>query len=602
MDNTAKFKLIMKLILITILLIPFNINADADYSNIENRARKNTSMMNIANEMESKDTERFKDKYLKDLAETNYKTITKEKQQIIQNLADYKILNGENELTDFEKITKFYNWIKTNFYYYENSSEIKNLGINCNNPYYLIANEYNVNGKVRAREKGYAAMLVALARTQDIPARIIEGYYNREIKNGQNYWVTSVKENEINHYWTQIYINGKWIIADPFADSNNIYNEEEKTYISKSTNTKNIYLNPTIEEVSKTHIMFKERIGSKELKYTTDEYEQTKIKTFLDKKYQGVTNGKRINSLYNTTNPTTWYSKNDTLSMGDGTGKIKRIYWPLGKGISGSLNLSKFSSLEILRVKQNKISSLYLNDCPALTTVSVWNNKMKTIEVTGSKNLKLLSAQTNGSTYVKYNFGVTSRTAIIKATSGGSVSVRYEKFSRTKHQHKLTAVPETGYEFKGWYKGNKKISSKKTLVTYNMQSFTYTAKFEKRTTYILISIKNQKLWYYQNNKLLLTSKIVTGQKNEYDTPKGIYQIRGKDKEVYLIGEDYKSWVDYWMLIDSKTQIGLHDAQWRSTFGGTIYKYNGSHGCINLPYNVAKKIYNTAPVGTKVIIN
>ena len=33
-----------------------------------------------------------------------------------------------------------------------------------------------------------------------------------------------------------------------------------------------------------------------------------------------------------------------------------------------------------------------------------------------------------------------------------------------------------------------------------------------------------------------------------------------------------------------------DATWRNSFGGTIYKTNGSHGCVNLPKNAAKTIY------------
>ena len=47
--------------------------------------------------------------------------------------------------------------------------------------------------------------------------------------------------------------------------------------------------------------------------------------------------------------------------------------------------------------------------------------------------------------------------------------------------------------------------------------------------------------------------------------------------------------------------GLHDANWRSSFGGTIYYYDGSHGCVNLPSSAAKKIYNNVSVGTKVIL-
>ncbi len=118
---------------------------------------------------------------------------------------------------------------------------------------------------------------------------------------------------------------------------------------------------------------------------------------------------------------------------------------------------------------------------------------------------------------------------------------------------------------------------------------------------IMVSIKEQKLWFYQNGNLVLTSGVVTGTKNTWDTITGSFRIRSKAMGTYLTGADYKTWVNYWMLIDYGTQIGLHDATWRSSFGGSIYKYNGSHGCVNLPYGVAKKIYNRAKVGTKVYV-
>ena len=47
-------------------------------------------------------------------------------------------------------------------------------------------------------------------------------------------------------------------------------------------------------------------------------------------------------------------------------------------------------------------------------------------------------------------------------------------------------------------------------------------------------------------------------------------------------------------------IGLHDAPWRGSFGGQIYKTNGSHGCINLPYDAAKLIYETVSKGYPVV--
>lgn len=118
---------------------------------------------------------------------------------------------------------------------------------------------------------------------------------------------------------------------------------------------------------------------------------------------------------------------------------------------------------------------------------------------------------------------------------------------------------------------------------------------------VMVSIDKQKLWFYKHGKLILTSNVVTGTKNSWDTITGNFRIRSKARNTYLTGADYKSYVNYWMLIDYGTQIGLHDATWRGSFGGSIYKYNGSHGCINLPYWVAQTIYDKAPVGTRVYV-
>ena len=47
-------------------------------------------------------------------------------------------------------------------------------------------------------------------------------------------------------------------------------------------------------------------------------------------------------------------------------------------------------------------------------------------------------------------------------------------------------------------------------------------------------------------------------------------------------------------------IGMHDANWRGSFGGSIYKTNGSHGCINLPVGVAKTIFENIETGMPVL--
>ena len=71
-----------------------------------------------------------------------------------------------------------------------------------------------------------------------------------------------------------------------------------------------------------------------------------------------------------------------------------------------------------------------------------------------------------------------------------------------------------------------------------------------------------------------------------------------DTDRYL--QPSNAFVHYWMRFNNPKAQGLHDASWRWNFGGDIYKTNGSHGCVNLPYSLAESIYNNISVGTPVI--
>ena len=66
------------------------------------------------------------------------------------------------------------------------------------------------------------------------------------------------------------------------------------------------------------------------------------------------------------------------------------------------------------------------------------------------------------------------------------------------------------------------------------------------------------------------------------------------------GASSGSWVNKWMRI-TWDGVGLHDASWRSSFGGTIYRNNGSHGCINLPKKYAYVLYDEVYTGIPVVV-
>ncbi len=118
-------------------------------------------------------------------------------------------------------------------------------------------------------------------------------------------------------------------------------------------------------------------------------------------------------------------------------------------------------------------------------------------------------------------------------------------------------------------------------------------------TYVEVNLTAQHLFYYENGVLVMESDFVSGNSAKgYDTPAGVYGITYKQRDATLVGETYSTPVSYWMPFNGN--IGLHDATWRSTFGGDIYKTNGSHGCINLPYAKAQELYSYVEKGTPVI--
>lgn len=118
-------------------------------------------------------------------------------------------------------------------------------------------------------------------------------------------------------------------------------------------------------------------------------------------------------------------------------------------------------------------------------------------------------------------------------------------------------------------------------------------------TYVEINLSKQYLWFYKNGSLIVEGSVVTGNvRNNHSTPSGTYKLDYKQRDTVLRGANYASPVSYWMPFNGG--IGIHDATWRAAFGGNIYLTNGSHGCINAPYYVAKSIFYNIEAGTPVI--
>ena len=126
--------------------------------------------------------------------------------------------------------------------------------------------------------------------------------------------------------------------------------------------------------------------------------------------------------------------------------------------------------------------------------------------------------------------------------------------------------------------------------------------------YVEIDLSNQHLWVYRNYQCVLETDIVSGLMDErHFTPEGIFWMLSRETNTTLKGEQlpnntysYEAPVAYWMKL-TEDGVGLHDADWKWVFGGEEYIWNGSHGCVNLPVDLAGQIYNLTSYDTPVVM-
>lgn len=124
--------------------------------------------------------------------------------------------------------------------------------------------------------------------------------------------------------------------------------------------------------------------------------------------------------------------------------------------------------------------------------------------------------------------------------------------------------------------------------------------------YCDIDLSEQHVRFYdESGALVWESDCVSGLPNgKRDTPTGVYWLNQKASPSTLIGYEngqktYETPVQYWMPFVGNS-VGLHDANWQSSFGGSRYQTNGSHGCVNLPPSAAGELYGIIQSGDAVV--
>ena len=119
---------------------------------------------------------------------------------------------------------------------------------------------------------------------------------------------------------------------------------------------------------------------------------------------------------------------------------------------------------------------------------------------------------------------------------------------------------------------------------------------------LVISRGSQTLWAYEDGELVLTTLVSTGVGNvpETVTPLGEWAIHTKlelqTMEGVIAGEHYLVEDVPWVMYFDDRADALHGAYWHNNFGQPM-----SHGCVNLPLDIAEYLYAWADIGTPVTI-
>ncbi len=235
--------------------------------------------------------------------------------------------------------------------------------------------------------------------------------------------------------------------------------------------------------------------------------------------------------------------------------------------------------------KQHILASRIIEETSGDGRISWWSNNCLTRLRVDLKDMALVSEYVSDLAK-KYNTAYTKRKFMTSYGREVEVSGVYGwRINQTAETAALTEIIRSG-------------ESQTREPEYSQKAASHDGN-DYGNTYAEVNLTAQHLFFYKDGEKILESDFVSGNVSRgYTTPPGLFSLTYKQKDAVLRGEGYASPVDFWMPFNGG--IGFHDASWRNQFGGTIYKTNGSHGCINMPYNAAKTLYENVYAGMPVI--
>lgn len=128
--------------------------------------------------------------------------------------------------------------------------------------------------------------------------------------------------------------------------------------------------------------------------------------------------------------------------------------------------------------------------------------------------------------------------------------------------------------------------------SWDMTGYTMDENGDIGGTYIEISIPDQHMWIYRDHELAIETDVITGLPSDPSraTPTGLFCVM-EMRSPYVMHGSYGSQPCSFFIRVTGYGVAIHDANWQSSFGGDAYRYRGSHGCINTPYDKVSELWD-----------
>lgn len=434
--------------------------------------------------------ERYLDKYMNDNAyifkdpKTGKNSpMTESRVKYITRLAQ-KVTSGSE--SDYDRLQKIYKYVASNIYYdryayaqskYQYANPYLNL-YHLNSRSGSGAN-YN-KGKVATTCQGYAAMVIAMARSLDIPARFV---YGNHITLTGTIW-SDKKDSDVSkrtHWWAEAYVDGRWIVIDANAGS---YNKWLRSSFSDAGTWSYGGLgnysafDPSDEQLSTSYIYNDVYPGAKEGRFASDAAEVSQLRTFLENNDSGISNGMQLNSLYSADDRSTWGDGSENGFTTDGYGRITKLQWP-EHDLTGDLDISDYQKLKYLSVYGNDISSITLDNCPSLIYISANNNKLTEFDSSDVNTLETINLK--GNPLASAKFIHKNRSVSVTAFPADSPAKFSMKYGSTLSKPlTVYAAKINGYTYMGIYNSSGKRITSESTYSFSPSDSSYTVRYKKQ--------------------------------------------------------------------------------------------------------------------------